>query len=415
MDALYHWIHSRSVQPDADVRKLGPPPRMPCSQFTGTFTAEERQNMEVPYSIDLRAPLWMTKRVRNHTAPDPDHLPNKWLLDPSQWLLPLSTSHNQHCRAVGAEECYLQVPKTGSSFAKSKLGLPIVGQRGESVTQCRHVLLTYRDPIERFISGVGTIYSHDCHMGGTIPECNMRPDCQSARKTYWCSIKRMETLRQFEDYALKIINLTYVALHKCEPFNGYMNHVLPQSAFAGVVGEGAQMYGVSVRALSLANNVQLSSQGAVRIAEMDAPGDIDTRGDTARKDPMTKSERDHARELNLRHCPLPRPHHSNEKEGVDVAILKTLKTSDLSPRLLRDLVRLYSDDYAWLRLPRPYFTSSGTLEYEHLRVSRPAPSSHRPPPSKSADRTARYSLNPAFTIDRAEAARTSPDVRPSNR
>ena len=45
-----------------------------------------------------------------------------------------------------------------------------------------------------------------------------------------------------------------------------MNHVLPQSAFAGVVGEGAQMYGVSVRALSLANNVQLSSQGAVRIA-----------------------------------------------------------------------------------------------------------------------------------------------------
>ena len=75
------------------------------------------------------------------------------------FLMSLRASASPGCRQH-TSDCYLQIPKTGSTTLKAAFGLPVNLDRDQKLLSetCASILTSVRDPIERFVSGVGTTW-----------------------------------------------------------------------------------------------------------------------------------------------------------------------------------------------------------------------------------------------------------------
>mmetsp|Transcript_17723 Transcript_17723/g.52714 ORF Transcript_17723/g.52714 Transcript_17723/m.52714 type:complete len:275 (-) Transcript_17723:80-904(-) len=134
------------------------------------------------------------------------------------FLMTLRASHFSDCRQAGdAGACYLQIPKTASTTLKVALGLPI-NLGGNGSNGCSSVFTSVRDPIERFVSGMGTIWNRFDH--DTRPHVlkDVLPD-------------KLES-QTFEAYAKAVIKAVRNA-RTCQAALALRHaiHLLPQQAF----------------------------------------------------------------------------------------------------------------------------------------------------------------------------------------
>ena len=134
------------------------------------------------------------------------------------YLMPMALSRVCNTSAA-ATWCYLQTPKTGSESVKISLGLPF-GRRKyiyREPTPCRHVLLLLRrDPIQRFISALGTVRGRS--KGPRIPNSTA-----------------------FESYGRAMLRRLKAEKDRCGGISVLLLHLAPQSFFASLVPTDAHV------------------------------------------------------------------------------------------------------------------------------------------------------------------------------
>jgi len=217
---------------------------------------------------------------------------------------------------LGVAECLLQVPKTGSSFLKSSLGLPTnvnlsslhVSQRHPE-SKCTKVLVPIRDPVERFLSGIGTIYKRSCSSGAEgSGKLQAAHHCRGP----------LTTIHSLAKFARAVLDIISRAMNHCSDVGamGYnqLTHVIPQVAFAALVASpDARMYGITAGATA-----QLPQQQQPGVCQPLMLGKV------------------------------------NAGEGVgEVPVLRGLNTSGIPPSLMNDIASVYAVDYAWLGISLP--------------------------------------------------------------
>ena len=143
------------------------------------------------------------------------------------YLMPMALSSVCNTSAAATHaRCYLQTPKTGSESVKISLGLPF-GRRKyiyREQTPCRNVLLLLRrDPIQRFISALGTVRGRS--KGPRIPN-----------------------ITAFESYGRAILQRLKAEKERCYRARSYgggisvlLLHLAPQSFFASLVPADAHV------------------------------------------------------------------------------------------------------------------------------------------------------------------------------
>lgn len=152
------------------------------------------------------------------------------------YLMSLRASDSAACRQHSGS-CYLQIPKTASTTMKNAFALPInlkPDQRSLS-DNCTSVLASVRDPGDRFISGVGTVWNR---FHADLKACqNKRADgeCTDQDQTHSLSLASVpETLdaTTFEAYAWRVLDAvrnasTCSSMLKLK----HATHLLPQQTF----------------------------------------------------------------------------------------------------------------------------------------------------------------------------------------
>mmetsp|Transcript_30998 Transcript_30998/g.51382 ORF Transcript_30998/g.51382 Transcript_30998/m.51382 type:complete len:291 (-) Transcript_30998:645-1517(-) len=229
------------------------------------------------------------------------------------YVQPMVLSANPHCNKLGASHCFVQVPKTGSTALKHGFELPInLNSSARSINEhlygdCRHVLFPFRDPLERFISGLGTVY-HRVGKHRTVYDLEftqiMGPDSLA-----------LHSFSDLEAYCRNIISFLQTNIFKCKGL-GTLTHLLPQVLFAAVLPPQAQLYGATIEALD---------QGYVTY-----------------------------KAGNVSACAPHLDSIVNFEEGAKEApVLHGLKPENLSSELRQLIVDFYKVDYEWLGLPWP--------------------------------------------------------------
>ena len=198
------------------------------------------------------------------------------------FVLRFKESRDAACRTLAVQQraCYVQVLKTGTSAVKTMFRLPIVGfspwARGVP-RSCALSLVTWREPIARFVSGISTIHARS------------RPWCQSLRalerSPELCT--RIHTLGGWVAYARAVLDaLEHDALRPCVPLPlaGPQNlapellHVLPQWAFLALLPSGSAVHLREVgdvaptcvsRVPDIANNPAEGGRAVLRVTEAD--------------------------------------------------------------------------------------------------------------------------------------------------
>jgi hypothetical protein len=121
----------------------------------------------------------------------------------------LGASTNAGCRNVAPGDCYLRIPKTGSSQMKHLLGIV-----NTSEVPCTRVIVPVRDPVSRFLSGVVTVYARS----QALLKAQGARACQQpyATATYPCVWRPLTTHAEFEQYSLWLLDLVEDGLKRCE-------------------------------------------------------------------------------------------------------------------------------------------------------------------------------------------------------
>jgi len=130
------------------------------------------------------------------------------------FTVPLTLSASTECARHAEHACLIQIPKTGSTTLKTALGLPI--NSNSKRTSCTSVLAPTRDPLLRFVSGIGTIWHRS-------RDNIARPSRLNATT--------------FSDYSLAVLKHIERAMTNCSHMGelGSMLHLLPQSTFMSLV------------------------------------------------------------------------------------------------------------------------------------------------------------------------------------
>ena len=170
------------------------------------------------------------------------------------YILQFSKSLDSGCQRFRGR-CYVQVPKTGSSAVKSLFGLPIVGStrptpsiaRNGSVTWkvsfCAQTLVTLREPMARFISGIQTIHKR------TARWCHQFVNESAIAGLDKASCQRLQTADEWMRYADLIIDEVSEILRDCTRMQeaGPQNlapeffHILPQWIFLRLIPKGSKV------------------------------------------------------------------------------------------------------------------------------------------------------------------------------
>lgn len=258
--------------------------------------------------------------------------------------MPQSLSKNFRCAALDTTHCLLQMPKAGSSSMKLGFQLPLgvnatlIALQDHPERQCQHVLTTFRDPVERFISGLGTIYhrlresAHRGDLAAVSAGADRTPELQQLIGMH------LNTMHDFEVYAALLIRMIDARLKRCESF-GVFNHLYPQALYAALVPDRARLYAATVEAMSRA---AVSKFAAVGCAPL-----ISKRG-------------------------------NNAGEGNrDGSILHGLSAAKLPPKLHEKIVEYYTVDYHFLSMTIPSSTRQGPSHNSSQKRSSPFPTPPR--------------------------------------
>ena len=229
------------------------------------------------------------------------------------YLMPMLLSKHPPCQSLGNVHCLLTTPKTGSSALKTGFQLPVaLDARRRGADACRHVLVPYRDPISRFISGVGTVHGRCSYRGPREYMANANR-CAGVRTN-----GSLTTMVDFEAYARLLLTSVRGHMARCTDAQ-MLAHLLPQAVFAAAVPPDATLYGMTVEAAS-------------RPAVQDL----------------------HASSASASACAPLVTHKVNAEEGVGTApVIRGLNETMLPGGLLEAIVRTYAADYAWLGMPLP--------------------------------------------------------------
>ena len=268
------------------------------------------------------------------------------MLKPAMWLMPLSLSNITGCSQLGATECLLQVPKTGSTFLKVSFGLPmnvdtskLRGAQRHPESTCKQLVVPIRDPVQRFLSGLGTVHHRDCGRAAS------NTTKSRLRLGHHCAALR--TMSDLTKFAEAILGILRRVLNSCADVGamgyGQLSHMLPQSAFATLVSSrDVRLHAVM---LSSTSSVTKQSNSVMLHAAMHSSSRPTHIAGSTNMDMSTFSGS------------LCKPRlfgKVNEAEGMSEApVLRGINISVLPLQLVRSIVDLYSVDYTWLQIPRP--------------------------------------------------------------
>ena len=201
-----------------------------------------------------------------------------------EYILPLRWSGHAGCRAAPPTDCLVQVPKTGSTSMKLALGLldpcsmqPVAPRSRAAALSanataaaiakadrdgwmpCRRLLIPIRNPIERFLSAVGTVYART---QATLRAAG-RSNCSAAAATTEeeggpCVWPPLDSEHAFIMYGLRLLGLVERSLSTCQPTavgltafgsdagSDAARHLLPQALFAASAPPEAVLYPTTV-------------------------------------------------------------------------------------------------------------------------------------------------------------------------
>jgi hypothetical protein len=299
--------------------------------------------------------------------------------NPIEWIytMPLALSSKRGCLSSEwrvSRDCYLQTPKTGSTSVKAALGLPsypnsaLLGRWHNRGGWCERVLLTWRDPVERFISGIATIHHRSClaahdkgrpmapfnaSVTGRKNGRNFTSRSEELRRD-WC--RPLGTLAELETYSGRLLLLLLQNMlpagraGKCpEAGLGHATHLLPQALFAALptVARARERYITTVTALSEraareAANVTGNGTacGVAELQELNAhEGGAATAEAIATGVAIARARNKSVDE------PAWRATWAMEYEQSRT-VLDGLTPARLSDRLVQQITRFYADDYA---------------------------------------------------------------------
>ena len=226
-----------------------------------------------------------------------------------EYVLPLRWSGHAGCRLSPVSDCFVQVPKVGSTSLKILLGLmdPCTMQlvtraphhkqtkpsglasakssetstssaatssaldaADEGWLPCGRMILPVRDPVLRFLSGMGTVYARSqATLSRSRPNCSMAADASGPAKGAGatggvaaeddaqldaCVWGPLDTLQAFERYGYRLLALVERSLAECAPSgightafqSDVARHLLPQTVFAATAPPGAVLYATDV-------------------------------------------------------------------------------------------------------------------------------------------------------------------------
>ena len=162
-----------------------------------------------------------------------------------RYVVNLQLSRDAGCKAH-TSTCYVQVPKTGSASVKFALGIPLTFSApraiGYTAARCSLTLVTYREPLSRFISAISTVHVQ------AQPWCGR--SSRFLQQRVLCH--RLRDTTAFEQYANLVLDELNEQTRNCSdqliskgPLSALIN-LLPQTVFHALLPPRSQVQYMTV-------------------------------------------------------------------------------------------------------------------------------------------------------------------------